>query len=61
MGGMLAPLDLQHGARGGKAKSGVTAGNSTPTLPEMGITKKEAPKRNSPAGRLCPITIWSCV
>ena len=42
MGGMLAPLDLQHGARGGKAKSGVTAGNSTPTLPEMGITKKES-------------------
>jgi len=57
MGGMLIPIDLQHGARGiGKAKSGVAGGNSTPTLPEIGITKKE----NSQAQFLVSIR-WQAV
>lgn len=41
MGTMLSQTDLQHGARG-IGKSGVTTGNSTPTLSELGLTKRES-------------------
>lgn len=41
MGEMLATTELQHGARG-VGKSGVTLCNSTPTLAELGVTKRES-------------------
>ena len=41
MGEMLAETDLQHGARG-KGKSGVTTSNPTPTLSDLGLTKRES-------------------
>jgi hypothetical protein len=41
MGEMLASSELQHGARG-IGKSGVTPSNPTPTLKELGLSKRES-------------------
>jgi hypothetical protein len=38
---MLAKAELRHGARG-FGKSGVTSGDSTPTLSELGISYRES-------------------
>jgi hypothetical protein len=41
MGELLAQTELQHGARG-IGKSGVTPSNSTPTLAELGVSRRES-------------------
>ncbi len=50
MGELLRETELQHGTRG-IGKSGVTPSNPTPTLAELGLTKRDSAEAHRWRGR----------